>query len=495
MLHLLPCDKAKNLGRALLTDVRIFAHYRRFCLAITAGCSVAVAAQPMDEPIAAQLPPVNPAPLLQLSETDPILALADAMAAETDFHNVITEALRANPLLSEGRADGRAAVAAKTAAETAQYPRVDLALSANRAIAREYSNDPDNVIERSRGNGRIDATASLEQILVDFGASRRRIDAAVERIGVAEAELDRKSDAVALRAISAWYDLFAFGHLTELADHFIDQNEALRDAVNRRIAQGIAAPVERARIDSAIASARSRRAQYWRQLENARARFAELFGLAAPARVARAPAPALVPLSEDALAERAMTSPAVRIADANARAARADSDAARADAQPNITAGIDAGRYGLYEPGRRDYDVRGRLTFRYRLFGPGDARADEARARAEAADARALSVRLESERETRIAWSDVRALDATLDAYRGDYTASRITRDATVERFRVARGTLFDALDAEDRLFMAAASYIRAMSERDTASYIALARSGDLLRILGIEPANQGMFR
>jgi outer membrane protein, adhesin transport system len=198
----------------------------------------------------------------------------------------------------------------------------------------------------------------LEQILLDFGASRRRVDAAVERITTAEAEYDRKSDAIALRAVSAWYDLFAYGHLAELADNFIIQNGALRSAVSLRIAQGVAAEVERARIDSAIASARLRRAQYGRELDNARAQFTELFSLKPPARVARASAPRLEPLSDDALAGMAAASAPVRIDKANARAARAEAKAARADVQPVIIAGIDAGRFGLYEPGRSDYDVR-----------------------------------------------------------------------------------------------------------------------------------------
>ena len=82
-----------------------------------------------------------------------------------------------------------------------------------------------------------------------------------------------------------------------------------------------------------------------------------------------------------------------------------------------------------------------------------------------------------------------------LYAYRDDYVANRVTRDAVTERFRVARGTLFDALDAEDRLFSAAANYIRAMSERDAATFVALARSGDLLRVLNIDPADQRIFK
>jgi outer membrane protein, adhesin transport system len=458
-------------------------------------CAFPVYAQDYLDPEAAKLPAPSRAPLVAPSNPDPLLAISETLADEAAFHNVIAEALNGNPSMAEGRAEGAAALAAKRGAESAQLPRIDLALSANRAIAREFSNDPDNVIERARGSGRIDATASLEQIIVDFGASRRRIDAAADRIGAAEAEYDRKAEAIALRAIGAWYDLFAYGHLTELAQNFIIQNERLGAAVDRRIAQGVAAPVERARVDSALASTRLRLAQYQRELNNARARFTELFALEAPARIARAPAPLLEKLSDDALAARAAGSSPVRTAEANARAARADADAARADTQPNITAGVDAGRFGLYEPGRRDYDIRGRLTLRYRLFGPGDARADEARAKADAADARALSVKLEAEREARIAWSDVNVLDDTLSAYRDDYLASRITRDAVVERFRVARGTLFDALDSEDRLFMAAANYIRAMSERDAATYVALARSGSLLRVLDIQPADQRIFR
>jgi adhesin transport system outer membrane protein len=175
-------------------------------LAWAMASAVPANAQDYLDPTAARLPRPNPAPLASPSTVDPILAIADALADEDAFHQVISEALRASPTLSEGRADGAAALAAKRGAESAQFPRVDLALSANRAIAREFSNDPDNVIERARGSGRVDATASVEQILVDFGASRRRIDAAVERIGAAEAEYDRKSESVALRAVGAWYD-------------------------------------------------------------------------------------------------------------------------------------------------------------------------------------------------------------------------------------------------------------------------------------------------
>lgn len=452
-------------------------------------------AQDYIDPEAAKLPAQSSTPLAIPSTPDPILAIADALADEEAFHQVIADAIKASPNLDEGRADGAAAMAEKRGAKSGLFPRIDFGLSANRAFAREFSNDPDNVIERSRGDGRVDASANLEQLVYDFGATARRVDAAVERINAAEAEYDRKGETVALRAIGAWYDVFAYGHLTELAENFLKQNEDLRTSVEKRIANGVGAPVERARLDSAIASSRARVAEFRRQLNSARARFTELFELPAPARIARAPAPTLEKLSDDALTARAGASSPVRAAQAAARAAHADADAARADTLPYISAGVDAGRYGLFEADRDDYDVRGRLTVRWRLFGSGDARADQAHARAEAADARAESTRLEAEREARIAWSDVGELEDTLDAYRQDYVSNRITRDAVVERFRVSRGTLFDALDSEEQLFIAAARYIRQLSERDAAIFVALARSGDLLNVLGVEPANQGIFR
>jgi outer membrane protein, adhesin transport system len=202
----------------------------------------------------------------------------------------------------------------------------------------------------------------------------------------------------------------------------------------------------------------------------------------------------LADLTGEELATRAAQSASVRAAEAEAKAAKQDAKAATAETLPSVTAGIDAGRFGLFEPGRRDYDVRGRLTLRYRLLGPGYARDAEARARSDAAEARAATVRLEAEREARIAWSDARALAETLQAYETDYRASRITRDAVTERFRVARGTLFDALDGEERLLAAAASFIRAMAELDASTYIALARSGELLPALNLPLADRKMF-
>ena len=442
-----------------------------------------------------QLPAVVQDPLAISGTDDPILALARIAATDEQFREAVAGALARTPSLMESKAQGRAALAAEKGARSGLYPTIDLQFTANRSITRNYSNDPDNVLERARGPGRADSSASMQQILWDFGATKRRIEGAAARIDSAQAQLDYQTESAALRIIGAWYDVFGYAHLVRLSEENLANVEALRLVVRERISSGVSAEVDIARADSAVASANLRLAQFQRELGNAKARFVELFGNEPPARIARAPAHPLPALSDDALANKAARSSAVRAAEANARGARSDARAARADTLPNVSAGVDAGKYGMFEYGRNDYDIRGRVTVRQRLLGPGPARAAEAYARADASEARAMSVRMEATREARIAWSDVTALESSISAYRENYLASRITRDAVSERFRVSRGTLFDVLQAEDAFFMSAANFIRALSEVDAARYVALARSGDLLDTLGVEPATRGSFR
>ena len=176
----------------------------------------------------------------------------------------------------------------------------------------------------------------------------------------------------------------------------------------------------------------------------------------------------------------------MRSAEAIADASRRDARAARADRLPQLTAGVDAGRYGVIE-NDRDYDIRGRVALRYRIFGAADARAEQYEARARAADARAPRTREEAERDAAIAWSDVRALEQQLEALEASYIASRRSRDVIAERFRAARGTLFDVVAAEDAYFESATAYIQALTELDAARYVLLSRMGRLLDALEID--------
>jgi outer membrane protein, adhesin transport system len=445
--------------------------------------SAAIMAQAV--PPKAALPRPSGDPMAIDLDTDPIIAVERETAAVETFQTLMNAALTRHPAISEARAGADEAEAARDFARAGQLPSGDVSFNSTRTLARDFSNDPDNIIERSRRRQRTDAIASIQQPLFDFGAGALRTSAAKARINAAAARIDATTDEIALRAVASWYDVFAFRALGELGDSFAADQAKLGEAVEARIAQGVSARSDRARVASFMASAESQRARIRRSLASAEARFIELFGVAPPADLRRAPYPNLPALSRDAVELRAASSAIVRAADADATAGQREAKAAFADILPTVTAGVDAGRYGVFETDN-DYDVRARLTLRYRLFGGGDARAEQFAARARSGQARADRVREEARRDAAIAWADVNALTDQLGALRSSYVASRQSRDTIAERFRVARGSLFDLLAAEQSYFETAASYLQAITDLDTARYVLLARTGGLADVVAV---------
>jgi outer membrane protein, adhesin transport system len=444
-------------------------------------------------PIVAQVAP--PAVDVARPTADAILARTDESETREKFQAAIQKALAESPAVLERVAGGMEAVAVRKEAKSAQFPTVDLSLSSNRSIARDFSNDPDNVIERARGAGRVDASASVQQVLYDFGGTQRRIEASKARVEGAAAAVDEAEERIALRAIGAWYEAVAYDYLVRLTEAHLAENQTRRIGLRARIRSGVSARADEARLDSALAVFEQRLAQYTQQKERADASFREIFGPDVSLPVLRAPIGQIPLQGREYFAQRAEKSALVRNARAAARGAYADAKAAKAATLPSVSVGLDAGRFGLFEPGRTDYDIRARVTLRHRMFGPEKARAEQAAARALAAEARERSTVGEAKREAENAWAAVTGLQKELDARLTDYVSTRVTRDAEVARFRFSRGSLFEVLNADDRYFDAAVGYILALSEHDTSRYVLLARSGDLLETLGIDLATENRFR
>ncbi len=437
--------------------------------------------------LAQTLPPASGRPLEIDFAQDPVLQLRREQESFELFRSVIVAAVRHHPVTAESAALEDEAEALLDQAHAARLPSANITLTSYRVIDREFSNDPQNIVERSRPEQRTDALLAIEQNLLDFGVSASRVAAAGARLRAAGADVEAAADRVALNAVAAWYDVFGYRALVALTEALIANQRDLRAAVEERIREGVSAEGDLARIDSYIAQAQTRLARYRRLLDSAEVRYFELTGARPPADLERAPAPVLAFESRDYAAFAATNAPAVRSADANAEAARQEARAVSAERLPQVTAGVDAGRYGVFETDR-DYDIRGRVTLRQRLFGGVNARAEQYRARARAAEARANRVREEAERDAAIAWSDVQALERQLEALEDAYIASRRSRDVIVERFRVARGTLFDVVAAEDAYFESATAYIQALTELDAARYILLSRTGRLLDLLQVDP-------
>ena len=424
-------------------------------------------------------------------DTDPVLRLARGSTEPGGFRAAIAQAVRRNPALDEATAQVDEADAVRDEARARTLPTVDASISTFRIIDRAFSNDPLNVLERSRPRKRTDGLLRIQQPLIDFGASSSRIHASEQRLEAARADVEDSGTRIALSAVSAWYQVYGYRSLVRLATAFTESQSDLRTALQDRVRQGAAAPADIAQVNGYIASADAQVADFRRQLASAEAQYAALIGSPPPADLGRAPTPALDGIARATLDGDTQQLPAVRAAKLGADAARYDARAAKSDLLPQVTAGVDAGRYGIIETDR-DYDIRGNLTLSLRLGGGGAQRARQAEARAGGADARFRRTRIDALRDAEIALADVTALQEAHDAIRSNYLASRQSRDVLAERFRVARGTLFDLLGAESNYFGVAARYIQTVIELDSARYALLARTGRLLPALGIDPATLG---
>jgi adhesin transport system outer membrane protein len=422
---------------------------------------------------------------------DPLIALLRTTAPTALMQQIVAETIARAPEATEAEATRDEAGAALGEAEAARRPTVDLTITSYKVLSRNFGNNIENVIEEARPGHRTDQLLNVDQLLLDGGSTNARIGAARDRLRAAETDILGAQDRIALQTLASWYDVFTYRSLVALSTAFAASQRELRVMVQERIRRGVSAEADIARVDSYIASADARLARFRRIEAQATARFQSLTGTPPPLGLARAPFVGQAAVSKDLAVAQAVDVPAVRSARSLAEASRNDARAARADRLPTLSAGLDTGRYGIYET-PRDYDVRARITLRQRLWGGVEERAQEAQARARATEARADRVSIEAARDAEIAWSDVQALEEQRTALEATYIASRRSRDSIAERFRVASGTLFDVIGAEDSYFETAVGYLQAVTELDASRYVLLSKTGQLLPTLGITNPVQG---
>lgn len=436
------------------------------------------------------LPVPDRDPLAIDPATDPILILVRQSDDPERFRATLASAIATNPVTDEALAQTAEAEANEDLAISTRYPVADFTVSYFGTLARNFSDDPGNLLESSRPRSRADALLRIQQPLIDFGASASRVAAERDRVAAAVYGESVAANTVALNAVNAWNGVFGFRALVRLGSAFQGTQEDLRALVEERIASGVSARGDYAQVESYLAAADARLADYRRAAASAEATFRELTGTPPPQTIG--PVPLIAPVPDLNAAERlALTVPAVLAARKRADAAGLDVAATRADQLPRLTAGIDAGDYGVVDSGR-DYDVRANVALTYRLGGSGPARVDAAEARELSAEASYRRIRNQALRDARIAWGDVEALETAAAAIEANYIASRTARDVLLERFRVARGSLFDVLAAEDNFFQVAARYVQVMTELGVARYILLARTGQLLPAIRMSDGDAG---
>ena len=428
------------------------------------------------------LPAPSGAPQSIDPSKDPLLGFVRGTDSSGQFQATVAKAIEQHPRVQEAIAAQREVRQVRAEVRAGTRPQLSVDFTGDYALGRDFSNDPDNIIERSRPNRRADARLIGEQLVTDFGATSNRIRAASSRIRAAEAAVRDVAGDTALEAVAAYYDVLAYQTLVDLGQAFIARHREILENTRLRFQQGYGPAGDVARVEAYVASAEGQVARFERQLAAARARYLEAFGSEAPTRVVRpAPPPTAAKSYEEAI-ELSRNAPAVARQQAEAEGAQRDYRAARADRFPRVSIAADATKYDVFDD-VRDYDIRSRLILRHSLFSGGatTARANQALQRYRQAEFAAERTINEAGRDAGIAFRDLEVLTRQAETLERAYIANRRTRDLFVEQFKVARGSLIDILQAEQDYFESAVAYLQGSMELDVARYVLLDRTGEVL--------------
>ena len=256
------------------------------------------------------VPPATAAESASSTTRDAAWLAALAARPVADLPARLRAAADALPSVNESREGLVVADAQTRQSRSRLFPVLGMDVNSADTLARDFQRQStrfESLVPRQR----TDAIGSINQLLVDWGATSARIRSgqAAEASARARYDLARTDAMVAL--LAAWHEAIAATNTLDLAQAHARRLETLAALVASRAAAGADSIADGARAEASAAQAQTRLAEAQRRAAAARARLEELWG-ALPSPPARA-----LPPPEDATV---VEPPEVRAARADARA-------------------------------------------------------------------------------------------------------------------------------------------------------------------------------
>lgn len=384
-------------------------------------------------------------------------ARVPARLATTPFGQAVLAAVTASPTLGRSEAALREAEAGLIAAGGTFRPEILVGLR------------PDD----SAGFG-VTSFSSLSMLLYDGGAGEARKTAARARVLGGYAGRTDAGARAALAAVNTWAEVVTARVLLRASQETLAALEATTARIKARVAAGAGASGEVLMARSRLANERAAAVSARAEVTRAETVFAEVFGHRPGLGMA------LPPLPPQAPSEGATGSPILMQAEAAVLAAEADHAAARAGRAPTLAVSVSVLAGGEPVAGLATEQILTPMRGSRARFA-----ATEARIAARRADLDATRRELES--RLRILAEERRANDQRLAAAREASEANRAILAISRDQFETGRQTLVALLDAEREALAAERKRILAEHERAIFGYAALAATGDILDLFGIE--------
>jgi adhesin transport system outer membrane protein len=425
-----------------------------------------------------------------------LVALMPLALNAEGLNDAVQHAMVSNPELLFNRAKSFSAKNAINVAKGAYYPNVRL----NAGIGEERSMNPTTRAIQGGGSGRTltrkESSIELNQNLFAGGSlegevERNRYLYEAQRFSTLGVAND-----IALEVIDNYLNVLLQQRLLRLARSNLEAHRYVFGMIKQRSSAGISRKAELEQAEARLALAESNKIAVEGNLREARITYAKVVGswprnLSAPKAPSRSELP---PNLKVAIQEGLDNHPTVKSSYADVKEAKAQYKVAKANHFPRVDLVLSASRNenldGLIGP---NSDNLAMVRVSYNLFNGG---ADQARQKEtayqvqESFEVRNRSI-IELKQAVRLSWNALRTTTESLPPLRRHVVASKKTRAAYKEQFKVGKRSLLDLLDSQNEYYQAQIDYVTAKKNNKFAKFRILNGTGELIEYLSVRiPVN-----
>jgi outer membrane protein len=387
------------------------------------------------------LPQVPEAPAAKLPETDRPLSLPEL----TEF------ALQNNPRTRQAWYAARAAAAGIGLERAEDLPRITADLTWFRGESGSQTGNQNPWLTR------YGPAVSLSWVLFDFGVGDNRVEAAEFQAIAAALTQNRVLQDVVFQVEQAYYRYLGFDALVRSNELFLKSVSTSLDATQRRREGGLATVADLYRAETQVAQAQLNLTRSRGELEKARGGLASAIGVPVNTTLrvqSFEGEPRIRELTESLnnILDRAKANrPDLIAAEAQARAARSQYEAATRGAYPTVSLNAVTGR-AFYRDDRPFTDTNSALvTLSIPIFTGFNQTYSvrQAEARAAQAEASRDSLSRQTELEVWQSYYDVQTASSGVSTTAVQLRAAQQTAEATLARYQGGFGSLLDLITAQ----------------------------------------------
>jgi len=387
------------------------------------------------------LPPVPAAPSRPLPAEDRPLSLPEL----TEF------ALQNNPRTRQAWFAARAAAAGVGIERASDLPQVTADIVGQRSETGSQTGNQNPWLTR------YGPAVTLTYLLFDFGAGDSRVRAAEYQALAAVLTQNRVLQDVVFQVEQAYYRYLGFEALVRSNELFLKSVSTSLDATQRRREGGLATAADVYRAETQVAQAQLNLTRSKGELEKARGALSSSIGLPVNATVRvqtieGEPRIREITESMNHIMNRAKTNrPALIAAEAQARTARAQADAAAQSGLPTVSVTATTGRT-FYRDDRPFTDTNSvLLNLSIPLFTGFNQTYTVRQAEARAAQAEASRDALSRQTELEVwqSYYDVQTAASGVSTTAVQLRAAQQTAEATLARYQAGFGSLLDLVTAQ----------------------------------------------